>query len=563
MTHFFTARARAPLTLALTTALWIAALGNLGLWRALAALPELHNPRGWVFCIGFGVMLLAAHAVIFGLLAWKWTLKPVLIAFVLAAASINYFALAYGAVIDRTMMVNVLLTDGPEVRALLNLRLAAAILVLGVLPALLIVRTRLSWAPPLTQIKRNALLIAGAILVLLGAAVAQFQDMASLMRNHTQVRYLITPLNAIYALADIAVRPSQRQDGPVLPLGRDAHLPTAQPGDKPPLIIAVVGETARGDHFALNGYARPTNPRLAQQSDLVSMTQARSCGTNTAASLPCMFSNLGRVAFNARKANTEGLADVLSHAGLAVLWLDNQAGGCKGVCARVPALDNRALQREARPEQCNNDGCYDEVLLHDLDARIAQLPADRRARGVVLFLHTMGSHGPAYYKREPASFKPFQPECATNVLTQCSHEQIVNAFDNSIVYTDHFLASAIGWLKEREGDWATGLMYVSDHGESLGENNLYLHGLPYAIAPDTQKHIAWIFWLSPRFQQQRGVPIACLAAKRDDKVSHDDYFHTLLGLAGVQTSVYDPERDITAGCRGDNPREGGGTPSEH
>jgi lipid A ethanolaminephosphotransferase len=245
---------------------------------------------------------------------------------------------------------------------------------------------------------------------------------------------------------------------------------------------------------------------------------------------------------------------VLAHAGLAVLWLDNQAGGCKGVCARVPTVDDRALQRQAAPEQCNDDGCYDEVLLHDLDARIAQLPAERRARGVVLFLHTMGSHGPAYYKREPAPFKPFQPECATNALTQCSPEQIVNAFDNSIVYTDHFLASAIDWLKARQNDWATGLLYVSDHGESLGENNLYLHGLPYAFAPDTQKHIAWIFWLSPQFQQQRGVPMACLDAKRHDPISHDDYFHTLLGLAGVQTSVYNSARDLTAGCGGENQR---------
>jgi lipid A ethanolaminephosphotransferase len=548
------------------TALWIATLGNLGLWYALAALPEMQSPRGLLFGFGFGVLLLAGHALIFGLLAWRWTLKPVLIAFVLAAAGINYFALAYGAVIDSTMMVNVLLTDTREVRELFSLRLIATIAVLGILPALLIARTRLAWAPPLTQTRRNTLLVISAIVVMVVAVIAQFQDMASLMRNHKQVRYLITPLNAVYALIDISIKPAQRQDGPVLPLGRDAQLAAARPGDKPPFIIIVVGETARGDHFALNGYGRPTNPRLSQESDLVSMTQARSCGTNTAASVPCMFSNLGRQAFNARKANTEGLADVLQHAGLAVLWLDNQAGGCKGVCARVPTVDSDTLRREAASQQCNDDGCHDEVLLHDLDARIAQLPAERRARGVVLFLHTMGSHGPAYYKREPEQFKPFQPECATNALTQCSPAQIVNAFDNSIVYTDHFLSSTIDWLRQREGDWATGMMYVSDHGESLGENNLYLHGLPYSIAPDTQKNIAWIFWLSPRLQQQRQAPVACLTAKRDAEISHDDYFHTVLGLAGVQTSAYDLARDITADCRSQAWRPSGSAapaPGEH
>jgi lipid A ethanolaminephosphotransferase len=545
----FPARPLAPVALALIVALWIATLGNLGLWRTMLGLPELRGAHEWSSGLGFGVLLLALHAALFGLLAWKWTFKPVLIVFVLGAACINYFALAYGAVIDTTMMTNVLLTDTREVHDLLNWRMVTAIALLGLLPALLIACARLAWAPPLRQARRNALFTVGAIVVLVGVGALQFQGLASLMRNHKQVRYLITPLNAVYALFDIATRPAQRQDGPVLPLGRDARLAAARPDDKPPLIIAVVGETARGDHFALNGYARPTNPQLAHEADLVSMSRAQSCGTNTAASVPCMFSNLGRIAFNNRKANTEGLTDVLGHAGLAVLWLDNQAGGCKGVCARVPTIGSDALRREAPPGLCNDGGCYDDVLLHGLDARLAQLPAAARARGVVIFMHTMGSHGPDYYQREPAPFKPFQPECRTNVLTDCSREQILNAFDNTIVYTDHFLSGAIGWLKEHQDDWATGLMYVSDHGESLGENNLYLHGLPYAIAPDVQKHPEWIFWLSPRLQTQRDVPIACLAARRDEAISHDNYFHTLLGLAGVQTSAYDPARDFAAGCR--------------
>jgi len=545
----FPSRPLAPLTLTLIVALWIATLGNLGLWHTMLGLPELQGAHRWRTGIGFAVLLLALHAAIFGLLGWKWLLKPVLIISVLAAACINYFARTYGAVIDSTMMTNVLLTDSREVHDLISWQLIATVGVLGLLPAVLIACTRLNWARPLRQARRNVLFTVCAIAVLAGVGTAEFQGLASLMRNHKQVRYLITPLNAVYALIDIAIKPPQRQDGPVLPLGRDAHLAALRPGDKPPLIIAVVGETARGDHFALNGYPRPTNPQLSQESNLVSMSDARSCGTNTAASVPCMFSNLGREAFNNRKANTEGLADVLSHAGLAVLWLDNQAGGCKGVCARVPTVNSDTLRRQAPPELCNSDTCYDDVLLHNLDARLAQLPAAERARGVVIFMHTMGSHGPDYYRREPAQFKPFQPECKTNVLTDCSREQILNAFDNTIVYTDHFLAGTIGWLKEHQDDWATGLMYVSDHGESLGENNLYLHGLPYAIAPDVQKHPEWIFWLSPQLQQQRDIPIACLAARRNQPISHDNYFHTILGLAGVQTSAYDPQRDFTTACR--------------
>ena len=244
-----------------------------------------------------------------------------------------------------------------------------------------------------------------------------------------------------------------------------------------------------------------------------------------------MFSNLGREAFENRPANTEGLADVLQRAGYAVLWLDNQAGGCKGVCDRVPKVDYRALQAAA-PELCQGDECFDEVMLRGLDERIARLPAERRARGVVVFMHQMGSHGPAYYLRSPARFQRFPPECTTNALQQCAREQVVNAYDNTIAYTDHFLASTIDWLKTREAQWAPALVYVSDHGESLGENNLYLHGLPYSIAPDVQKHVPWVTWLSSTFEQQSGISMNCVAQQREAKLSHDNYFHSALGLLG-------------------------------
>ena len=168
-------------------------------------------------------------------------------------------------------------------------------------------------------------------------------------------------------------------------------------------------------------------------------------------------------------------------------------------------------------------------------------------------MHQMGSHGPAYYLRSPARFKRFTPECTTNALQQCAREQVVNAYDNTIAYTDQFLADTIGWLKGHEANWAPALVYLSDHGESLGENNLYLHGLPYRLAPDTQKHIPWVTWLSPGFEQESGIRMSCIAQLRDTQVSHDNYFHSTLGLLGVQTSVLNPARDIYGACRGKAP----------
>ena len=537
-----------PFGAALLAALWIAGIGNLALWRAMADLPEVANARGLAFGIGFGVAIAAIHVALFSLLAWRWTLKPVITLFLLAAAGGAYFMLSYGVVIDRSMMVNVLLTDGREARELLSLRMLGALLVLGVLPAVLLWRARIAWAPPLRQLRQNAIVFAASCAVLASAGGLFFQDLSATMRNHTQLRYLINPLNSFYALAIVGRQPVQRSGVAVLPLGEDAHLPALAAGAKPPLMVMVVGETARADHIGLNGYARDTTPRLGSEPGVASLRNVWSCGTNTAASVPCMFSNLGREAFENRPANTEGLADVLQRAGYAVLWLDNQAGGCKGVCDRVPKVDYRALQAAA-PELCQGDECFDEVMLRGLDERIARLPAERRARGVVVFMHQMGSHGPAYYQRTPAAFKKFLPECTTNALQQCQREEVVNAYDNTIAYTDHFLASTIDWLKTREAQWAPALVYVSDHGESLGENNLYLHGLPYRFAPDVQKHVPWISWFSPQFERQSGVSTACLKAKADERLSHDDYFHSALGLLNVQTQVYDPARDIGASCR--------------
>ena len=537
-----------PFGAALLAALWIAGIGNLALWRAMADLPEVANARGLAFGIGFGVAIAAIHVALFSLLAWRWTLKPVITLFLLAAAGGAYFMLSYGVVIDRSMMVNVLLTDGREARELLSLRMLGALLVLGVLPAALLWRARIAWTTPLRQLRQNAIVFAAACAVLASAGGLFFQDLSATMRNHTQLRYLINPLNSFYALAIVGRQPVQRSGVAVLPLGEDAHLPALAAGAKPPLMVMVVGETARADHIGLNGYARDTTPRLGSEPGVASLRNVWSCGTNTAASVPCMFSNLGREAFENRPANTEGLADVLQRAGYAVLWLDNQAGGCKGVCDRVPKVDYRALQAAA-PELCQGDECFDEVMLRGLDERIARLPAERRARGVVVFLHQMGSHGPAYYQRTPAAFKKFLPECTTNALQQCQREEVVNAYDNTIAYTDHFLASTIDWLKTREAQWAPALVYVSDHGESLGENNLYLHGLPYRFAPDVQKHVPWISWFSPQFERQSGVATACLKAKADERLSHDDYFHSALGLLNVQTRVYEAARDIGASCR--------------
>ena len=527
--------------LTLTITLWLVVLGNWPLWRALSQLPEVTGLRGWLFGIGMaGVIAGVIHALL-SLLNWRWMRKPVLTLFLLSAASGAYFMLSYGIVIDPGMIENVAQTDPREATDLLNWRMGIALLVLAALPAWWLWRTPVQELGLGRQILTNALSLVLSVAVTVLSLLAIYQDFASVMRNHTQVRYLINPLNSFFSVGWVAAQPFQRKDTAPQPLGEDAQL-VHQGGQTPATLVVVLGETARMGNFGLNGYERNTTPRLARES-VISLRNVLSCGTSTAASVPCMFSHLGREAYDKRTVNYESLLDVLHRAGLAVLWIDNQSG-CKGVCDRVPNVNTSDLKISPH---CDGGECHDEVMLHELEKRIAQLPAERRAKGTVVFMHQMGSHGPAYYKRVPKNFKQFQPECTSNALQECSREQVVNAYDNTILYTDHFLTETIHWLQRQKGPSA--LMYVSDHGESLGENNLYLHGLPYSVAPDVQKRVAWINWLSPSFESQRQISSNCLQKKIQDPLSHDNYFHSVLGLAGVSTRVYQSQLDVFSSCK--------------
>jgi lipid A ethanolaminephosphotransferase len=257
-----------------------------------------------------------------------------------------------------------------------------------------------------------------------------------------------------------------------------------------------------------------------------------------------MFSHLDKAAHESSKARFEGLLDVLQRAGLAVLWLNNQSG-CKGACDRVPNATTQALKV---PEFCQTGECLDEIMLHELPQQLAALDPAKRAKGTVVVMHQMGSHGPAYYKRSPPSMKPFQPECSSHALQNCPPEHIVNAYDNSLVYTDHFIAKTVGWLKGQSRP--TALLYVSDHGESLGENGLYLHGMPYSIAPKVQTHVPMLVWLSPSFQSQRGWRMTCLQEQSAKSLSHDHFFHSVLGLTQVSTHLRKPELDVFQACAG-------------
>jgi lipid A ethanolaminephosphotransferase len=537
-----------PLTLSWLAALWLGLVCNWPLWLRMLDLPELHNPRGMAFVGAFAVIIVLLLGSLLSLLAWSRLLKPLLALLLLSAAVCAHFIGSYGVVIDPSMIINVLQTDGREAADLLCPQLLLSLLLLAALPLAWL------WLRPLEDARwgpraaRNLLSFAIGLLLALAVALALFADLAATMRNHKSLRYMINPLAAVWSIGAAAAQVHAVPQGPPAVVGADARMMQRPPGARPPLILLVVGETARAANFSLNGYSRPTNPELAALP-VLSFRQVSSCGTSTAASLPCMFSHLGQRAYGQQKIAQENLLDVLQRAGMAVLWLDNQSG-CKGVCARVPqavAATPAPGSGPLPPGLCDAEECLDEALLHGLEQRLAGLDPERVARGVVLVMHQMGSHGPAYYKRAPAARQPFQPACTSTALQQCPREQVLNAYDNSIAYTDHVLASAIGWLQNQQQRFDPSLLYISDHGESLGENGLYLHGMPYAIAPIEQTHVPLILWFG-RATQARMQP-DCLDATLDKPLSHDKLFHTMLGLGGVASALYRPGQDLLRACR--------------
>ncbi len=542
-----------PSWLIILTSLWLATVGNLALWQELVRLPEMNDLRALWFGAAFALLIASLNSIVLSLLCWRWTLKTVISVFLIAAAVGGYFMLSYGVVIDSTMMTNVLQTDLRESRDLTSWKLLLVVLVFAVLPMLWLWRRRVRRLPIVRQVLHNALLFTAGCALSVMAVVPTYQDFASTMRNNIQLRFLINPLNSFYALSDVALQPLQHNANVIVPLGLDAKLGASYANQpQSPLLVLVVGETARSGNFGINGYGRDTTPALVrlqknsdQRGELTSFHNVWSCGTSTATALPCMFSHLGKSAFEDSSQSYENLIDVLQRAGLAVIWLENQSG-CKGMCDRVPSVSTGRL---TDPQFCNTGECFDEMMLQQLSERMAALPIDRLDKGIVVVMHQMGSHGPAYYKRTPETFKKFQPECTTNILQDCTRAQVTNAYDNTLLYTDHFLNSVVKYLKNIHPNAQTAMMYVADHGESLGENNIYLHGLPYAIAPDVQKRVPWISWLSNDFLQRSKISTDCLNQQKDKQLSHDNYFHSVLGLMDIHTAVYKPELDVYAPCK--------------
>ncbi|MET0893720.1 MAG: phosphoethanolamine--lipid A transferase [Pseudoxanthomonas sp.] len=522
-------------SLILLISLLFTLFSNGAFWHAALSSPL----QQWRLGLSLFLLVTALHAFLLGLVVNRWTARPLLTVLLLVTAAAAHYMDAFGVYLDVDMLRNVLHTDSKESSELLTWALLVPLLV-TLVPVAMLWRTQLvqrNW--PRAILVRVAFL---AAMVLIGGAGALMssQGISSLVRTHREVRHLVTPANYLVSLVKVLRASPPGPKRALLPVGMDARQVARASGSKPRLLVLVVGETARAQNWGLNGYARQTTRELSQIDGLVNFTDMTACGTSTEVSLPCMFSPYGRRNYDEGKIRShQSLLHVLDHAGISVLWRDNQSG-CKGVCDGLPT---QRLADANDAELCNGKRCLDGILLAGL---AAQLPAQAGDRIVVL--HQLGNHGPSYFERYPPQFKRFTPTCDSAELDLCKRQEIVNAYDNALSYTDHFLTQAIGMLKSQP-DYDSALIYVSDHGESLGEKGLFLHGVPYAIAPEEQTHVPMVMWFSPGFQASAALDMACLQRESTQPASHDNLFPSVLGLLQVSTGEYRRSQDLFANCR--------------
>ena len=501
----------------------VAALANAGLYHgplysfAVANL-DVSSPGGVLTLATLFFLVTFVTTLIFSLLSLvsQRLIKPVCMLAVACNALALYFVETYGVVLDKSMMGNVFNTNFEEASSLFHPKLLVYLLVLGALPCWLLSRVQVQRT---TMLRRAKFLIL-VLLIGVGWMYASSKTWLWIDKNASRLGGMTMPWSYV-------INTSRRYIDHLSTSREQTLLPAASfVANEKTIVVLVIGEAARAQNFSLYGYRRPTNPLLAE-SGVVALPNSRSCSTYTTASVLCILSHTD----TGWPSSYEPLPSYLQRHGVDVIWRTHNWGEPP---LKVQTYQRaKDLRRECRGESCD----YDELLLQGLGQRIRSSAKEK----VFVVLHQGGSHGPSYYTEYPKQFEVFKPVCTSVELHQCTNEELVNAYDNTIVYTDYFLHRAIEMLKTIP-ETATLLIYVSDHGESLGEYGLYLHGTPYSIAPDVQKDIPFLVWMSDAFKKEKGIPMTQLAQQTSH--SQANVFHSIMGAFDMRSEIYNRQLDI-------------------
>ncbi|MCU8029505.1 phosphoethanolamine--lipid A transferase [Shewanella sp. SM73] len=525
------------------TALFYVCIFNIPLFGIIKKGIEKQPDVDPIFIATVPLFLTFALSFVFSLFTVKYLVKPFFILLTLLSSSVFFAAYQYNVVFDYGMIENTFQTNHAEAFMYVNFASIMNMLLTGILPAYLIYKADIQYKPFLKELLHKVLFMLAMLAGLGIIAFFYFQDYAAFGRNNDELKRYIVPTYFIgvvskYINVQYLQTPMEYQQ-----LGLDAKNVSANSNGKPNLLVLVVGETARSMSYQYYGYDKPTNAHTQDQG-LIVFKDTHSCGTATAVSLPCMFSRMGREDYDSRRAYAQDTAvDVLDHGGIKVQWFDNDSG-CKGVCDQV---ENITIDLNSDPKLCTGQYCFDQVLLNKLDEALAN--AERK--DTVIVLHVIGSHGPTYFLRYPAEHRKFTPDCQRSDIQNCSEDELMNTYDNSILYTDYIISEVVKKLENQQDKFDSAMLYLSDHGESLGEKGMYLHGAPYSIAPIEQTSIPMLAWVSKDFSKDNQLDMDCLAEHAaKGGFSHDNLFDSLLGLMNIKTEVYQPELDIFARCRG-------------
>lgn len=464
--------------------------------------------NGITIIISLIILMLVLNAFMFYLIfsLSRYVGKFLMVLFFIINSIAVYFINTYGVILDESMIGNVLNTKFEELISFFSMKLILYLIFFGIIPSIYIVKVKI-----ITVVwKKFLITISLTLLFFLSLIFANASNWLWIDKNSKTLGGLAMPWSYTVNISLFYVHQYKSNQKEIL-------LPNATLKDnQKSVVVLVIGESARSQNFSLYGYNKNTNPLLSKIPN-VSHFNATSCATYTTAGVKGILSHSDSGDLY------EILPNYLYRNNVEVVWRTTNWG-------EPPVHIKNYQKREELLSQCKGEGCeYDELLLTELKE---QIKASKNNK-VLIVLHTSSSHGPTYSKKYPPKFENFKPVCNSVELGNCSQAELINAYDNTIVYTDYLLSKVIEDLKELK-EFHSAMIFVSDHGESLGEKNLYMHGIPLSIAPKEQYEIPFIVWTSDGSKQ----------LKPNKLVSQYYVFHSILNFLGVQSPIYDEKMNI-------------------
>ncbi len=465
-----------------------------------------HDLNGmWIVCSMFLLMLALNYLLFYLLLYMGRVVGRYLLAILTTGnAVVLYFINTYNVLIDASMMGNVFNTQFSEASSFFSWTAVAYALILGVVPSILLCRKQIDYGSIRLFLRNLAI-----SLVVVGSVVAgNYKNTFWVDRHAPIIGSKLLPWSYIVNSVRYYNQWKRANQKEIL-------LPDAEEiSDSKDICVLIIGESARSANFSLYGYERNTNPLMTE--DGVTALKARASHTNTLNAVRAILHH------KPSRELHEILPNYLARNGVDVMWRSSNWG--------TPPLHfekilSKGKLKELYPEADNN---HDGILFHGLKEEILESKSDK----IFIGIHTYTSHGPEYYSNTPDEFKRFMPECRTVEMANAKREELINAYDNTILYTDHLVHSVIEVLREFP-DRRACVIFISDHGESLGEGGLYMHGVPMNVAPAEQLDIPFIVWTSDNAK-----------IKDIEQADHYYIYHSVLNFLGIKSSFYDETKNI-------------------